>query len=122
MDTFNSQRGATLIGWLFIVSFIILMGVGVMRLYPVYYDHFTVKASLKSLATDSSIKSSNLKQIQEKLLRHFSVNNVQDVDAKNLEMEKKAGKITLILKYEVRVPFMYNIDFAVSFDDSVVVN
>lgn len=122
MDTFNSQRGATLIGWLFIVCFIILMGVGIMRLYPVYYEHFTVKASLDNLASDSSIKSNNLKQIQEKLLRNFTVNSVQGVDAENLEIEKKGGKMTLILKYEVRVPFLYNIDFAVSFDDSVVVD
>ncbi|MFO1258750.1 MAG: DUF4845 domain-containing protein [Gammaproteobacteria bacterium] len=122
MDTMNTQRGVTLIGWLIIISFFMMVGIGVMRLYPIYYDHMSVKMSLKKLAQDSSLKDASEKQIREILQRHFTVNNVESVTPEALEIIKKGGVMTLQMKYEARAPFIYNIDLIVRFDDSVVVN
>lgn len=121
MDTMNTQRGVTLIGWLIIICFFMMVGIGVMRLYPIYYDHMSVKASLEKMAQDASLKEASVKQIREKLQRHFTVNNVESTTPDMLEIIKKGNTMTLQMKYEARAPFIYNIDFAVHFDDSVVV-
>lgn len=121
MDTINTQRGVTLIGWLIIISFIMMMGIGVMRLYPIYYDHMSVKTSLEKMAQDATLKEASPKQIRERLQRHFMVNNVETANPEMLEIIKKGGTMTLQMKYEARAPFLFNIDLVVHFDDSVVV-
>ena len=122
MNTRYSQQGVTMVGWLIIIMFVMMVGVAVMRLYPLYYDHYLVKDSVEILLKDKSIsKNMSEENVRKQLNKQFVVNNITDIDPNTLKVEKKGGKIMLHMEYEARAPFIYNIDFAVRFNDSWVV-
>ena len=121
MNLINSQKGVTLIGWLIIIGFFALLGTGIMRLYPVYYDYYLVKESLNSLAKDKNIKRMSKEEIYKKFQSQFIVNNIHTVDYKDLLIVKNKDKLNLKMIYEARAPFIFNINFAVNFDYQILV-
>jgi len=116
----QSQKGASVISLLFWGVFLALSVMIGLSLFPPYMEHMSVKRALTDLAK-TDIKAQSPRKIEDLLLRRFQVNNVKNVKAKDLDIDKRDGKMYLSLAYEVRVHLISNIDAVLSFDDSVVV-
>lgn len=116
----KKQKGVSMISLLFWGMLLALVVVIGLNLFPPYMEHMSVKRALTDLAK-TDIKTKSTQKIEDLLLRRFQVNNVKNVKAKDLDIDKRDGKMYLSLAYEVRVHLISNIDAVVSFDDSVVV-
>lgn len=115
----GKQNGITLIGFvlvLLIVSFFAFMA---MRLVPVYTEYYSVVKAMKSVSTEDA---SSLGKIQNSLQRHFDVGYVDTVKGKDAKIIRDNNGTQLNMNYEVRRPFIYNIDFVVKFDYTVDLN
>ena len=112
------QRGITLVSFiivLVIVGFFVYMG---MVLGPSYSEYYGVVKSMKDLASQPESDKFDKAKLQSNLQRYFDVGYVDSVQAKQLTLTRAKDKNEIDLNYEVRKPFIYNIDFVIKFDFS----
>jgi len=111
----GDQRGMTLIGFmigLIVVGFFVYMG---MILVPAYSEYQGVKKALDSVAAASNPNETNNDVIVKALDRQFTVGYVETIQGKDVKVIREKRGNLLSADYEVRKPFIYNIDFAVKF-------
>jgi Tfp pilus assembly protein PilE len=115
---FAKQRGITLVSFiivLIVVGFFFYMG---MVIGPSYSEYYGVVKSMKSLAAQSNSDNAELSKLQIDLQKYFDVGYVESVQGKDLKLIRTKTKNEIDMNYEVRKPFIYNIDFVMKFDFS----
>lgn len=113
------QRGVTLVSFiivLVIVGFFVFMG---MVLGPAYSEYYGVVKSMKNLASQSAVDTWDQAKLQNALQRYFDVGYVDSVQGKDLKLIRNKTQNEMDMNYEVRKPFIYNIDFVIKFDYSI---
>jgi hypothetical protein len=111
----SDQRGMTLIGFiigLIVAGIFIYMG---MILVPAYTEYQGVKKALDSVAAESNPNTVDPTPIIKALDRQFTVGYVETIQGKDVKIIREKKGTLLSAEYEVRKPFIYNIDFAVKF-------
>ena len=114
------QRGAGVLGWLLII---LLFGgaltVG-LKLFPIYMDNRTMSTILDKMELEAGHGSKRDPELYGLIEQRFKLNNIRDFGIRdNIEIDRNEGETTLILKYEVRTPFIANIDLVTYFDKRV---
>lgn len=110
------QRGITLVSFvivLVVIGFFVYMG---MVLGPSYSEYYGVVKSMKSLAAQSNAENADLNRLQIDLQKYFDVGYVESVQGTDLKLIRNKDTNDIDLNYEVRKPFIYNIDFVIKFD------
>jgi len=112
----RKQRGITLIGFIIVLvvaGFFAYMG---MVLGPAYSEYYSVVKAMNSVAADATPNSTDIETIRRALDRQFNVGYVDSVVGKDAKLirDKTTGNM-INMTYEVRKPFIYNIDFVVKF-------
>lgn len=115
------QRGLTMISWVIIIALASLLVVMGLKLFPVYMEHFSVSSSLKSLSTDDGLRGVSPGELRTALEKRLQINDVKSVDKDAITVARNGGVYEVNVAYEVQIPFVYNIDFLVSFDDTAEV-
>lgn len=114
------QRGLTMISWLVVIAVVVFIVMIALKLFPIYLEHFSVQSSMKSLASESEPMTSG--QIRQTLGKRLAVNNVDQVNLRDsLVIDRRNSQNVIKLDYEVRVPFVGNVDFVVSFHEQAEV-
>ena len=116
----SKQRGITLIGFiivLVVVGFFAYMG---MVLGPAYSEYYGVVKAMNTVAADATPSTTEMEPIRRALDRQFNVGYVDSVTGRDAKLirDKTTGNM-LSMVYEVRKPFIYNIDFVVKFAHTV---
>ena len=117
----SRQRGMTLIGYLLsfvLFGFLVLL---VLKLTPIYLEHFKVKASLESLKSDTGLSSKTRDEIIGMLIRRWDVNSIDRVNGQDIVVKRESGRVKVQVAYEVVEPIMGNVSALVTFDDSIEV-
>jgi hypothetical protein len=113
----HKQQGVTVLGGLCVLAiagFIITAG---LKLGPLYLDNSFVSAAIESLA-DENIHTLTDKQIRRKLADNFDINNVRDMDMRDVKIIRDKTHTSVTLDYEKRINFMGNVDVVVKFKNS----
>ena len=121
MRTAAGQKGITLIGFgivLIIGGFFAYAG---MKLVPCYTEYFGVVKSMRSLQTLPDIETMTIEDIRRRLQVNFDLQYVDDnsIPEKNIQLITKDGQHKLRIFYDKDLPFMYNVDLLVHFDNTV---
>ena len=116
----SKQRGITLIGFIIVLvvaGFFAYMG---MVLGPAYSEYYGVVTAMNTVAADATPSTTEMEPIRRALDRQFNVGYVDSVTGRDAKLirDKTTGNM-LSLVYEVRKPFIYNIDFVVKFAHTV---
>ena len=114
------MAGMSGLGFLLLLLLIGFFALLVIRLFPVYLEHYNVSASLRSLTTEPREGGLDSARIRELLLRRFEINDVTHVNGKHIQIEPTSEGTRVAIAYEVRKPFMANVDLVVSFRDAVM--
>jgi len=112
-----NQRGAGGGGFIALMAVIGISVLLLLKLFPVYMEHFNVTSSLESLSSETEIKSLKKGAIKELLQRRFSINEVKHVGKEHIVIEKTKAGMTIDITYEVRKPLVGNIDLVIHFND-----
>jgi hypothetical protein len=112
----HGQSGITLIGFV-----LILMVVGVfaflgMRLFPVYTEYYGVRQAMKAVAMEPGIASKTPEQVKDSLDRKLYISYVTSVKKNNVRVTRQGGDYQLNVRYEVRGPLVYNLEYIATFD------
>ena len=115
----SRQSGMTLIGFLFtflVFGFFVLL---VLKLAPIYLEHFKVKSTLASLEKEPELASKSKDEILNMLQRRWDINMIDKVSAKDVTVTKQGGRVKVQIVYEVSEHILGNVDALVYFDDTI---
>ncbi len=116
----GKQQGMTLIGWLLMMALIGFFAILTLKLWPIYYENFGVKRAVGKLPTQPEISNKSDDEIWKIVERQFTIDQVSHPTRKDFKIERQEdGSRQASVKYEVRVPVMFNVDVVVYFDDKV---
>lgn len=122
------QKGMTVIGMLIIAALVVMAGIFLMRLVPVYIQHYSIVQSIKALNSTSTSSLSgdtiaDTETMKRSLEKRIDINGIYDFKLDQVEFTALEGnKYIVKLKYEVKKPLVYNISLLFDFDDSIEVN
>jgi hypothetical protein len=119
MKSGKQQRGITLLGLLMVLMIFGFFAFIAMRLFPVYSENHSVTSAMKSLQGEPGIATKTPEEIRLMLDRKFNIGYVDSVKPQNIKVTRSGTGYTLNIKYEVRKPMAYNIDFVATFDKTV---
>lgn len=115
----GGERGLTLIGFLMVLTILGLFAFVVMRLFPVYSEYYSVVSSLRALQNEPGIVQKTPEQVRDLLDRKFYISYVKTPRANNIKVTRRGNEYVVQVKYEVRGPLAYNLDYIASFDKTV---
>ena len=117
----RKENGLTLIGFLIALAVVLFFAYAGMRVVPMYLEYHALGNALSKLENDpaaSKMSAQKIKQsIQSSLWASYASNNIKP---EHIRISKKSGGVNVRVAYEIRKPFLGNIDIIGSFDKSVV--
>ena len=119
----HRQRGVTMIGWIFLLIPVVLVFYALLRIGPVYFDHYKLVQSMKSTASELTTDETLTQQvIRSALGRSFNTGYV-DMDPKEVAVTKNGeGLWTMTVDYERQVDYFSNLYLLLVFNEEVVIN
>jgi Domain of unknown function (DUF4845) len=119
----HRQRGMTMLG---ILVLVVVVGAWVyagIRLLPKYLEYMRVASTLEKVRDEyDSNPGSTEFMLRKAVERHFDIEMVEVISAKDIEIRKEGAEFTMRAYYDDTVPLAGNVSFLVEFDKSVVVN
>ena len=116
----RKQQGATFLTWVAGVGLVIFAFITGVKLVPLYLEFYTVRSLVDRVAQESSERSS-LQQIRRKVDDYMNVNGLNSLSSKDFQVVQVDGKNNvkaLEIYYEVRKPWVANIEFLLTFNYS----
>ncbi|STX29357.1 transmembrane protein [Legionella beliardensis] len=117
----RKQQGVTFIGVVLLAATIVILGVLIMRIVPVYIQNYEVKSSIKALNNvrneDMTFDAESLKQ---KLLNQLYINGIDTIKADNVTIvpTDQENHYRVTVNYLVIKPLVYNISLLFKFNES----
>jgi Domain of unknown function (DUF4845) len=111
-------QGITLMGFvilLTVIGFFAYMG---MRLFGPYNEYNSLRRAMDAVAKEPGAINYTLNQARASLEKRLYIDYVQNIPMTCLSLDKKAGA-NLSCAYERRQPFLYNIEFLITFNHTV---
>jgi hypothetical protein len=102
-----------------------------MRLVPCYVEYFGVVKAMNQIANEPGAANKSINELRSDLNFKASFQYVDDstlggsgggADGGNgqvVRLDRSNGKANLVVSYDKKVPFVYNIDFLVHFNKTV---
>ncbi len=117
----KKQKGLTLLGGIFALALLSLLSLAIIRLFPIYLEYFSVKSSLAALASQPRLHQMNNIEIRDILLRQLDINEVEHIFKEDIEIARTRQTSIVAIDYEVRTPFLGNIDLIAHFNRTIEV-
>lgn len=107
------QKGFSYVGLLTLFG---IVGAGIKVgavVGPAYYDNYTIDKIIISLFRDG--RANSIEDFKRGLSDRFQINNIRDKTPDDFEYSFEDKKLTVVVDYEVRKPFIGNIDVVMHF-------
>ncbi|MDH3634394.1 MAG: DUF4845 domain-containing protein [Gammaproteobacteria bacterium] len=115
------QRGMSSFGWIAVFGIFALLLLMFFKVFPFYYGNYQLRAALDGLAQDTQIDSKSKKAIWLSLQKRLFINEVRAIRREHVTMERKDGKTTVTIDYEVRDNYLGPLFIGAHFVESVVI-
>ena len=116
------QRGMSSFGWIAVFGIFAILLLFFFKVFPMYYGNLQVKSSLQSLAEDTQLDSKSKRAIWDGLQKRLFINEVRHIRREHVKMERKDGKTTVTVDYEVRDNYIGPLFIGAHFVESVVID
>jgi hypothetical protein len=114
----HGQAGITALGFLVLASLVGVVGLGVIKIVPIYIKNMRMNTILEGVQRDLSGQSPNPAAIRVELGKRFAVEDINmDIDA--LKITQSPGGYTLRVNYETREPYIADVYLLVVYDKTV---
>lgn len=110
------QRGLSLLGLLVGLAIGSFFFTAAFKVGPLYLDNLFVKDALDSLKQEKPAEMTD-SEIRSTVGNYFNINNVRDIDVKQIEITREKERVLVDINYEKRIPFLGNLDVVVVFDN-----
>jgi len=115
----SRQRGVTALGWLFLLTPMVIVIYAGVRLAPVYLNYMKVVRALDLVASDST-GNNDPRAILTTIDKHFEIDMVDYPSAKDIKVTRaETGGYKVEASYDDEAPLFGNISLHVVFDKVV---
>lgn len=114
MSTLRTQRGLSLLGFIFILVLVLFFTYIGIKLVPIYLNHMSVVSEMKAIASEPGTANQPPNTIRRNLIRRLDVSYVDHVKPEHIRIEQADG-VNLVVSYEVEEHLIGNIDVVVRF-------
>ena len=118
----NRQKGMSTAGIIAAIGLFGLIVSTILTLYPMYYGNMKLASVLESIQQDTSVDAKSKRAIWAAMNKRLYIQSVTGITREDVAMERKDGKTTVIVTYEVRDTFVGNLFIGASFSESVVID
>ena len=116
----GKQRGMTFLGMVILVSFLGLVGFGIIQLVPVYLENMKLVQSLNQVKTELDNNKTDITGIRKALRKRFVVEDLRDIDVKkDIVIKRIDGGFEVKADYERRKPYVANVYLLADFEHAV---
>lgn len=114
----KKQRGATFWGWLATAAMATFLGVTAIKIAPAFIEFHSVKTLVDDIAADTATVKKGRMAILRKVEDYLNINSLYTIQQEHFSVQPVNGKknvFALTVDYEVRKPWLANIDFLIDF-------
>ncbi|HEB78423.1 MAG TPA: DUF4845 domain-containing protein [Methylothermaceae bacterium] len=115
------QSGMTLIGMVLVAFLIGFFTLLILKIGPIYLEHYKVITSLKSLEQMPELARKSRREVRSLLEKRLDINMVENVTRDDIQVLKEDGVVTVAVTYEVEKPLFGNLSVVAYFDDQIEV-
>lgn len=115
----SRQSGATFIGMAVIIAIVGLGVYGLIRLTPIYLEYMAVVRAMEQTAKEHANGVTSPRELLTSLDRRWTIEDIQSLDAKDIEIKRTGRGYTMRAAYRAEAPFIGNVSLAVDFDKTV---
>jgi hypothetical protein len=111
----------TFIGMLCIFALVGVIAYAGIRLVPVYLNYMKVARAMQEVAAEFKGENPDLTRMRASLGKHWDIDDISEVDFKEVEIKKDDDGVFMHVTYEHSVPYLGNVSLVASFDKTVKV-
>lgn len=112
----NLQRGVTFGGMIVIVILLVVVSIFGLKLIPAYIQNAEIKNIFTTIANDPDMQQASVNDIRASFDRRSSIDNINAINAKDIEINVEQGKLTLSASYFVKITVAGNISLYLDFN------
>jgi hypothetical protein len=116
--TFRRQRGITVFGFLILAVLFGTVGLGAIKVAPMYIKNMRLSQILQDTEKEFSGKTPNPGAIRNELYKRFSIEDI-NLPAENVKIAQSKNGYTVQIQYENRVSYIADVWLLVIFDKQV---
>lgn len=117
----KQQKGLTFISLVFILAIVGFFVLLILKIGPIYLDHYRVMNALKALETTPDVQNKSADEIRLILGKRFDMNYVSTLDVKDIKITQRGAYLKVQAAYEVVQQVIGNASVLVTFDDTIEV-
>lgn len=117
--TAKYSRGMTLLGFMIVLIIAGFFAFIIMKLFPPYAEHHSVRQAMLAMSDEPGIGQKLPSDIKRMLDAKLYINYVT-LKPEAVKVERSAQGYTLRVNYESRGTMVGNLDYVVTFDETVV--
>ncbi len=110
------QAGVSIMNMMVVLFFAAAILSVSLKLVPIYIDNRTIETVIEDLFRESAGKRVAAEDFKDSLAKRLSINNIRDFKNEYFTVSQTDGRLSGVLKYEIRVNVFRNIDAVVVFD------
>ena len=121
------QSGLTFIGLCFVLSFIAIVVVFVLRLFPLYNEKFQIEAAMQTVVSQPDSAKKSVADTRAAFMRALAVTNINRFNNKNIKdhvnlvkPEKSGQPPSLHVQYQATNKLFADIQLLLTFDKKVL--
>ena len=114
----RTQRGVTMIGWIFLLIPMAIVGYAGIRLVPVYLNYTKVARTLEQLSQEARGESS-AQSIRSALAKRLDIEQVDFPEDKDFVIRREGPAWICEIEYEDGAPLLSNVSVTAKFKKSV---
>ena len=115
------QAGATTLGLIILVISVGIFAFAAIRLTPVYLNYMKVVGVVEGVYEEFDGQNATRASIRNSLIRRFDVESVSVISARDVSVTAVDTGFEVSAQYDHTTPFISNISFTVSFNQTRVV-
>ncbi|HEA52044.1 hypothetical protein LCGC14_1456050 [marine sediment metagenome] len=115
LPAMGRQSGASALVVLIMVLFFGSLLALVIKVGPAYMDDLTIQEALESLDGTEGLSQMGPAQLRRLINKRLSINNIRDLEARDITIEKDGELAVINVNYEVRNTIFRNADIVVHF-------
>ena len=108
------QRGVSLLGLIFALFAVVVIGIFSLKLIPSYIEYGKAKAAIEAIAADKT-KSGSVGEIRKAFDARSNIDDITAVKPTDLEITKEGGDVVIGFSYRKEVPLAGNVGLYIDF-------
>lgn len=105
------QRGASLIGLIFIGIIVVALLILGARVVPAVVEYIAIERAVQKIKNEAS----TVRDIQTAFERHRTIDDITSITAQDLDITKEGDKIVISYAYQKKIPILDNVSLVIDF-------